>query len=75
MKELKIERENAITDPASIPRIAEEISCIAGAPVGDIPNLQVNNYRTAASDGLPVGDGVEISFHTKSPRALGNRLS
>lgn len=66
MKELKIERENAITDPASIPRIAEEISYIAGAPVGDIPNLQVNNYRTAASDGLPVGDGVEISFHTKS---------
>ena len=48
-----------------IPRIAEEISYIKDAPTGDIPNVQVDGYRTASSEGIPIKDGLTITFHTK----------
>lgn len=48
-----------------IPRIAEEISYIKDAPTGDIPNVQVDGYRTASSEGMPIKDGLTITFHTK----------
>lgn len=48
-----------------IPRIAEEISYI-NVPAGDIPNVQVDGYRSASTDGIPITDGMTISFHTKS---------
>lgn len=48
-----------------IPRIAEEISYI-NVPAGDIPNIQIDGYRTCASEGIPVIDGMSISFHTCS---------
>ncbi len=48
-----------------IPRIAEEISFLDG-PVGDIPNIQINGYRYASSEGIPVTDGLKISFHAMS---------
>ena len=48
-----------------IPRIAEEISYITG-PAGDIPNVQVDGYRTDSSDGILITDGMEISFHSQS---------
>ena len=48
-----------------IPRIAEEISCIKDAPTGDIPNVQIDGYRTASSEGIAIKDGLTISFHTK----------
>ncbi|MCR5501493.1 MAG: HD domain-containing protein [Lachnospiraceae bacterium] len=48
-----------------IPRIAEEISYISG-PAGDIPNLQIDGHRSAATEGIPVTDGMKISFHTMS---------
>ncbi len=47
-----------------IPRIAEEISYING-PVGDVPNVQVDGYRTAHSEGFKIMDGLKISFHAK----------
>lgn len=56
--------QTVITDDY-IPRIAEEISYING-PVGDIPNVQVDGYRTAASDGIAITNGLKISFHTKN---------
>ncbi len=49
-----------------IPRIAEEISYIKGCPEGDIPNLQVDSWRSAATQGIPVTDSMEIRFHTQS---------
>ena len=49
-----------------IPRIAEEISYIKGCPEGDIPNVQVDAWRSDATQGIPVADGMEISFHTQS---------
>ena len=48
-----------------IPRIAEEISYI-DAPAGDIPNVQVDGYRTDSSVGIPLKDGKTISFHSKN---------
>ena len=49
-----------------IPRIAEEISFIRGCPEGDIPNIEVDAWRTAATDGVPITDEMEISFHSAS---------
>ena len=48
-----------------IPRIAERISYI-NVPEGDIPNIQVDGWRTAATDGIRVTDGLNITFHTMS---------
>ncbi|MCR4787528.1 MAG: HD-GYP domain-containing protein [Lachnospiraceae bacterium] len=48
-----------------IPRIAEEITYIDG-PVGDMPNVQIDGYRTDATEGVEVRDGLKISFHAKS---------
>ena len=47
-----------------IPRIAEMISFI-DAPAGDIPNVQVDDYRTAHSEGIKIEDGLKITFHSK----------
>ncbi len=52
--------------PDSIPRIAEEISFIKGQPEGDIPNIQVDNWRTEVSQGIPVKDGLNLEFHAVS---------
>ena len=48
-----------------IPRIAEEISYI-DVPAGDIPNVQIDGYRTDASLGVEARDGLKLSFHTRS---------
>ena len=58
--------EKAETESPSdyIPRIAEAISYIDG-PVGDMPNVQADGYRTAASEGIVIRDGLTISFHAK----------
>ncbi len=48
-----------------IPRIAEEVSYI-NRRVGDVPNVQINGYRVESTDGIPVTDGLEITFHTMS---------
>ncbi|MBR1638366.1 MAG: HD domain-containing protein [Treponema sp.] len=49
----------------AIPRIAEEISYIQG-PEGDVPNIQIDNYRLVHTNGIPVKDGMKITFHTMS---------
>ncbi len=48
-----------------IPRIAEKISYI-DVPQGDIPNVQIDSYRTDASNGILISDEMDISFHTMS---------
>ena len=48
-----------------IPRIAEKISYIEG-PQGDVPNVQIDGHRTESTAGIPITDGLEISFHTMS---------
>lgn len=48
-----------------IPRIAPEVSYIE-EPAGDIPNVQVDGYRTSSSEGILISDGMELCFHSKS---------
>ncbi len=49
-----------------IERIAEEISYIKGEPEGDIPNIQIDGFRYDATQGVPIKDGMKLTFHTKS---------
>ena len=65
ISDVVISREEKMIDSAYIPRIAEEISYI-DVPAGDIPNIQIDGYRTACAKGIPFTDGMEISFHSKS---------
>ena len=55
--------EEEITE-GYIPRIAEEISYI-NVPAGDLPNVQIDGYRSDASEGVEIRDGLKISFHSK----------
>ena len=48
-----------------IPRIAEEITYI-DSPQGDIPNVQVDGWRSESSEGVELTDGMRISFHSMS---------
>ena len=48
-----------------IPRIAEKISYM-DRPEGDMPNIQVDEYRSASSEGRIVSEGMKLSFHTKT---------
>ncbi len=48
-----------------IPRIAEEITYI-NVPEGDIPNIQIDGFRSASTLGIPVTDGMKITFHNMS---------
>ncbi len=32
--------------------------------VGDVPNIQIDSYLSAATDGVSITDGMEIKFHT-----------
>ncbi len=63
--DVHIEKVPGTVADGYIPRIAEEISYISG-PSGDIPNVQVDGIRTASSAGIPVTDGMELTFHTMS---------
>ncbi len=63
--DVSINRAEEPVSVDSIERIADEISYIDG-PVGDIPNLQVNNHRTAYSEGIPLTDRLVLKYHTMS---------
>ncbi len=57
--------ENEIK-PEDIPRIAEEISFIKGCPEGDVPNVEVDGWRTDATPGIPIEKGMILTFHSQS---------
>ncbi|MCR4748830.1 MAG: HD-GYP domain-containing protein, partial [Lachnospiraceae bacterium] len=65
INEVKIEKSEEKTEADYIPRIAEEISYI-NVPAGDIPNIQVDGYRSESTKGIPIKDGMNISFHSIS---------
>ncbi len=48
-----------------IPRIAEKISYI-DKPVGDIPNLQIDGWKSNHSEMIDFTESMEICFHTMS---------
>ncbi|MBP5358816.1 MAG: HD domain-containing protein [Treponema sp.] len=52
-------------DEDTIPRIAEKLSYI-NVPQGDVPNIQIDNWCTASTIGIPLENELDISFHTRS---------
>ena len=65
ISDMSMDRAAEGIDKSYIPRIAEKISYI-NVPEGDIPNIQVDRYRSSTSEPIPVEDGMTITFHTKS---------
>ncbi len=65
IKDVSIEKSEETVPDGYIARIAEEVSYI-NVPAGDIPNVQVDGYRTAASAGVPIRDGLQITYHAMS---------
>ena len=63
---VRIDKAGTASPADYIPRIAEEISFIKDKPVGDMPNVQIDGYRTDASEGVEIKDGLTISFHAQS---------
>ena len=66
ISQIRVDQNVATVGEDYIPRIAEEISYIEGCPQGDIPNVQVDAWRSSSTQGIPVTDSMEISFHTRS---------
>ncbi|MCR4586445.1 MAG: HD-GYP domain-containing protein [Lachnospiraceae bacterium] len=63
--DVQIEKNEELVGKDYIPRIAEEISFIDG-PEGDIPNVQIDGWRTAASQGVEISGNMEINLHSMS---------
>ena len=62
---VKISHEEKDAPADCIPRIAEEICYIHGNE-GDIPNVQIDTFRSDASRGIKVVDNLQITFHSMS---------
>lgn len=65
ISDMEINNTGKIIPKDFIPRIAEEISYI-NVPAGDIPNVQIDGWRTASSEAIPVRDSMKIRFHSQS---------
>lgn len=48
-----------------IPRIAPEVNYITG-PDGDLPSVQIDDWRSASTAGVLVNERLKISFHSMS---------
>ena len=65
ISDINITRSEKSIEEDYIKRIAPKISYIDRIE-GDIPNIQIDGFRTDATKGIPVTDGLEIKFHTMS---------
>ena len=65
ISEVSIAADETPVSDEYITRIAEKISYIEGES-GDLPNLQIDGHRSAATSGVPINDKLKITFHTKS---------
>lgn len=63
--DIEIINMGPIAEGDGIERIADEVSYIDRLE-SDVPNVQVDGYRTAATAGIPVKEGLTIEFHTMS---------
>jgi len=63
--DIAVERSKEVFPEEKIVRIAEEIKYF-DKPDGDIPNVQVDSWRTVSTPGIPVKDELKISFFAKS---------
>lgn len=66
IRNIHIDQEESSIEEGYIPRIAEEVSFIKGRPEGDIPNVEVDGWRSSTTEGVPIRDGMAITFHGQS---------
>ena len=65
IRDIQITEDRESVPADYIPRIAEEISYITGCPEGDLPNLQIEGWRQASTEGIPLDRDVRITFRTQ----------
>ncbi len=65
ISDIDIDVTDEIVGKGDIPRIAEEISYINRLQ-SDVPNVQIDGFRKASTEGIRIKDGTRIIFHTKS---------
>lgn len=63
--EVNISKSEEAVSEDFIPRIAEEVSYI-NVPAGDIPNVQIDGWRSSISMPIPLTDKVHIDLHAMS---------
>ncbi len=66
ISDIRVDHDEMSVDDDYIPRIAEEISYIRGCPQGDIPNVQIDGWRSDTTMGVPVSERLVLDFHTQS---------
>ena len=66
IRNIHVDREDFPIDKDAIPRIAEEISYIRGCPEGDVPNVQVNRWRSSSTEGMKLTGNMKLTFHGRS---------
>ncbi len=62
---ISIEETDEAATKDTIPRIAEEVSYIDRIE-GDIPNVQIEGYRSGYSQSVPVVDGMRVKFRNQA---------
>ncbi|MBO7386922.1 MAG: HD domain-containing protein [Lachnospiraceae bacterium] len=62
---LKVSKTGDIYGEGDIRRIAKEID-FTDRMESDLPNIQIDTTRSAATKGVPLTDGLRIAFHTMS---------
>ena len=66
IRNLHYSRDDLPITEDEIPRIAEKISLVKNLKQGDIPNIQVDRWRSAASRGIAINGDMKIRFHAMS---------
>lgn len=65
VSDIKVEVTGEVIDSNYIPRICGEVDII-NLQDGDIPNIQIDEYRSGTTQGMQVHDGMRLLFHTKT---------
>ncbi|MCR5119951.1 MAG: diguanylate cyclase [Lachnospiraceae bacterium] len=65
ISEIEIEKTGRHYAEGDIPRLADKVSFI-NRLVSDIPNVQVNRFRSAYSEGIPLKNETKVIFHSMS---------
>ena len=65
IKNIAVQKTGDKVAAGDIQKIVSPISYIDRME-SDVPNIQIDRFHSAATEGIPVGDGIQIDFHTMS---------
>ena len=65
IRDIAIEKTGERISEADIPRIADKVSFLQRME-SDLPNVQIDRFRSAYSEGVPIRDGMRLEFHSMS---------